>query len=60
MEVAWISAVMVSYNNTAWHYNPEDTDLKHHHHENLKTHISVTFVDTVFYKVKMRYFKQEN
>jgi hypothetical protein len=27
MEAAWFSKTLVSYHNTAWHYNPEDLNM---------------------------------
>jgi len=34
MEAAWSSKMLVSYQNTTWHQNP-DLDLNLHCHENL-------------------------
>jgi hypothetical protein len=41
----WTFETLLPYYTTTWHHSPEDLDLKHHHHESLKTHItnSVTF-----------------
>jgi len=38
MEASWTSEMMVSCHKTTWHHS-SDLDLKHYHHENLKTHI---------------------
>jgi len=37
MEAAWPSKMLVSYCNTTQHYNPEDLNLNHQHHENFKS-----------------------
>jgi len=37
-EAAWASEMLVSYNNTTWHWIPEDLSLKYCCHESLKTY----------------------
>jgi len=39
IDAAWTSETVVSYHNTIRRHNPEDLDLKHHRHENLKARI---------------------
>jgi hypothetical protein len=35
MEAARSFEILVSYHITTWHYNPEDSDMNLHCHENL-------------------------
>jgi hypothetical protein len=38
MEAARTSETLVNFYQTTRHYNPEDSHLHTHHHENLKSH----------------------
>jgi hypothetical protein len=38
MEAARTSEMLVNFYQTTWHYNPEDSHLRTHHHENLKSY----------------------
>jgi hypothetical protein len=39
MEAARTSETLVNFYQTTWRYNPEDSHLHTHHHENLKTYL---------------------
>jgi hypothetical protein len=47
MEAARFSETLVSYNNTAWCYKPEDFDLNLHCHENLISHYENKFAPNI-------------
>jgi hypothetical protein len=37
MEATWTTETLVSCHHITRRHNPEDLDLKHHHHEGFKT-----------------------
>jgi hypothetical protein len=39
MEAASTSETLVNFYQTTWRYNPEDSHLHTHHHENLKSYL---------------------
>jgi hypothetical protein len=43
MKAARTSETLVNFYQTTWHYNPEDSHLRAHCHENLKSHQFVLF-----------------
>jgi hypothetical protein len=43
MEAARTSETLVNFYQTTWHYNPEDSHLHTHCHENLKSYLGNVF-----------------
>jgi surface polysaccharide O-acyltransferase-like enzyme len=41
MEFVWTSETLVNLYQSTWHYNPEDSHLHTHCHENLKSYMMV-------------------
>jgi hypothetical protein len=41
MEAARTSEMLINFYQTTWCYNPEDSRLHTHHHENLKSYLSL-------------------
>jgi hypothetical protein len=40
--IALMMEMLVNFCQTTWHYNPEDSHLRTHHHENLKSYLIFT------------------
>jgi hypothetical protein len=47
MEAARTSDTLVNFHQTTRRYNPEDSDLRNHRHENLKSYFCCIKVSTV-------------
>jgi hypothetical protein len=46
MEAARTSETLVNFYRTTWHYNQEDSHLRTHRHENLKSYKGGKLVDS--------------
>jgi hypothetical protein len=42
IEAASTSEMLANFYQTTWHYNPEDSHLHTHHHENLKSYLNIS------------------
>jgi hypothetical protein len=50
MEAARTSETMVNFYQTTPHYNPEDSHLRTHRHENLKSYLVINDLPCVIHK----------
>jgi hypothetical protein len=59
MEAARTSETLVNFYQTAWCYNPEDTNLHTHRRENLKSYHSLPAVRNYLFNISPANLKKE-